>query len=127
MQIHYNTIFFKMLEVDDRPFKEMVYLLALVLIRKRYLKLKDFVSCDGMDYMEVQQKKDTPLLKVEVPLFEEENIAALRNKLSLLLDADHDSTLNINELRERIKATHPIENPCENETPGSNPPQGEDT
>jgi hypothetical protein len=104
-----RELFMSILEVKEKAFKEVAYLLALVLIRKRYLKLKDFISQDGTDYMTVRQKKDLPLIKVEVPLLKEEDIALLRGKLSDLLDADFDNSMEINELRNIIADPEPAE------------------
>lgn len=97
-----RDLFFKMLEVDEKAFKDLTYLVALVLIRKRYLRLKDFITMNGRDYMAVRQKRDAPLLHVEVPLLSAEDIIELRDRLSDLLDADFDSSTEIGELRERI-------------------------
>ena len=95
-------IFFKMLPVEDRVFKEMAYLLALILIRKKVLKLKEFLTRDGVDCMAVRRKTGDPLFYVEVPLLRDEEIALLREKLSDLLDADLDDTVDVQELREKI-------------------------
>jgi hypothetical protein len=97
-----REVFLKMLEVEDRAFKEMSYLIALVLIRKRYLKLKDFVSENGRDFMAVRQRKGEPLIKVDVPLISEEDILRLRDRLSSLLDADLDGDMDVKELEQRI-------------------------
>jgi hypothetical protein len=104
-----RELFLSILEVEEKAFKEVAYLLALVLIRKRYLKLKDFISENGTDYMTVRQKKDLPLIKVEVPLLKEEDIAGLRGKLSDLLDADFDSSMDVKELRGIIADPEPVE------------------
>ncbi len=97
-----REVFFKMREVEERVFKEMAYLLALILIRKRFLKLKDFITRDGVDCMAIRRKTGAPLIYVEVPLLNDEDIDGLREQLSQLLDTDLDGTLDINELRDRI-------------------------
>ena len=109
-----REIFFKMLAVQDQAFKEMAYLLALILIRKRYLKLKEFVTREGVDFMTVRRKAGDPLIFVEVPFLRDEDIAPLRDKLSDLLDADLDDTLDITELRERI-----VGQPAPEQQPGA--------
>lgn len=106
-----REIFLKMLNVDEKLFKEVAYLLALVLIRKRFFKLKDFVSINGVDYMEMRQKKGAPLIRVEVPLLKEDDIAVLRNKLSALLDTDFDESVDVPTLRESL--SKPVEEPEE--------------
>lgn len=112
-----RELFMSILEVKEKAFKEVSYLLALVLIRKRYLKLKDFISEDGTDYMTVRQKKDMPIIKVEVPLLGEEEIAALRGKLSDLLDADFDSSMDVKDLRNIIADPEPQEAQITPQTP----------
>ncbi|MHC4942500.1 MAG: hypothetical protein ACYTG7_05710 [Planctomycetota bacterium] len=108
-----REVFIKMLDVEDNAFKEMSYLIALVLIRKRYLKLKDFVSEGGRDYMAVRQRKGEPLIKVEVPLISEEDILRLRDRLSSLLDADLDAEMDVKDLEERICTSPEPESPPE--------------
>jgi hypothetical protein len=103
-------IFFKMLPVEDRIFKEMAYLLALILIRKKVIKLKEFLTREGVDCMAVRQKTGDPLFYVEVPLLKDEDIVLLRQKLSDLLEADLDDSVDVQELREKI-ASPPAEGP----------------
>ena len=69
---------------------------------KKYLRLKEFITRESVDYMAVQQKKDTPLLYVEVPLLKEEDISVIRDKLSELLESDIDPVLKISELKDPI-------------------------
>jgi len=99
-----RELFERMLEVKEKAFKEMAYLLALVLIRKRYLKLKDFVSRNGQDFMEVRRKKGEPLLHVEVPMITEQDISILRDKLSDLLEADLEGDLDLGTLRDKLNS-----------------------
>jgi hypothetical protein len=75
-----------------------------ILVRKRFLRLKSFVSEEGGDFMLVQQKKDAPVKKMEVPLLAEEDIVTLRDRLSDLLDADLASMLDMDELRDKLAA-----------------------
>jgi len=97
-----RDLFFKMLKVDEKEFKDLTYLIGLILVRKRFLQLKDFICIDGTDFMTVRVKKDDPLLNVEVPLLSEDDITILRARLSDLFDSDLDSSTEIPELRERI-------------------------
>jgi len=95
-----RELFVRMVASEERQFREMAYLLGLVLVRKRLLKLKDFVSREGRDYREVQQKADAPRLLVEVPLLDDAAIAVLRDRLSQLLDADLDNSIDIHDSKQ---------------------------
>ena len=100
-----RALFLKMLTMDELIFKELNYLLALVLIRKKLLRLIDFVTVENKDVMTVQLQKGTPKLHVEVPLLDSEKIDLLRERLSTLLDADLDGEVDVTYLRERVNAS----------------------
>lgn len=112
-----RDLFYKMLKVDEQDFKNLNYLLGLILVRKKYLQLKDFVSIDGVDFMVVRQKKDAPLINVEVPFLKEEDIVQLKGRLAELFDADLDSSMEINEIRDKIVSKDVT--PPEEETPAT--------
>ncbi len=97
-----RELLYKMLDVDEQEIIELAYFIALILIRKRYLRLKDFVTEKGQDFMAVQEKKGTPVIMVKAPLVEDEDIIILRDKLGGFLDADLDSGMEISELRDVI-------------------------
>ena len=99
-----RDLFLKMNESGEEIFQEITYLLGLILIRKRLLILKDFISEEGKDFMTVRRKRGEPLIRVEVPFLNESDIASLRDRLSDLLDADLDGSLDVKELKERVSA-----------------------
>jgi len=102
-----REIFLKMLDAEEEGFKEICYLLSLILVRKRFLLLKDFVSENGKEYVAVRQNKGAPLLKVEIPLISQEQIGRLKDRLADLLDADLDSDTDIMELKKKVCSAEP--------------------
>lgn len=110
-----RELYFKMLTMKEKEIKELAYLIGLILVRKRFLKLKNFVSEEDGDFMLVQQKKDAPVVRMEVPLLAEEDIAVLRDRLSDLLDTDLGSMLDPHELREKFAA--PANGPAQEAAP----------
>ena len=85
-----RELFFRMVSRGSPEFVPMVYLLALVLVRKKYLRLVDFISRDGKDLMRVRRRRGEPSFDVEVPLLDDDGIARLKEKLADLLSADLD-------------------------------------
>lgn len=98
-----RELFFKMVSHGGGAFVSMAYLIGLVLIRKRYLRLVDFVTVDDRDLMRVQRRRGEPTFDVEVPLLDTEMIASLKDKLSNLLKADLADDFDLTRLERDLE------------------------
>ena len=85
-----RDIFLKMLEkVREQPsenYRDLTYLMGLLLLRKRFYKLKAFETQDGRDVLVLAQPKTDVILTLDAPLLSEERVGVLRAKLAQLLD-----------------------------------------
>ena len=77
----------------------MIYLVGLVLVRKKYLRLVDFLTSDGKDFMRVQRRRGEPSFDVEVPLLDADEIARLKDRLSELLRTDLPDEFDLSALK----------------------------
>ena len=83
-----RELFFRMAEHQGEEYRQICYLVALVLIRKRLLKLSEFVTVDGVDYLVVTTRLRKEPLRLEAPELHPAQFAELREKLTQLLDID---------------------------------------
>jgi len=116
-----RELFFKMVSHEGGAFVSMAYLIGLVLIRKRYLRLVDFVTVDEKDLMRVQRRRGEPTFDVEVPLLDAGMIALLKDKLSNLLKADLTDDFDLTRLE------RDFEEPALSEEAGGEPAEEEPT
>lgn len=89
--VDFNTLrelFFKMAEHANDEYRKLCYLLGLLLMRKRALKLEEFTTENGRDYVIVTCKQREQPLKLEAPTLLPHEFAELRDRLKLLLDID---------------------------------------
>ncbi len=98
-----RELFFKMVSHGGGAFVSMAYLIGLVLIRKRYLRLVDFVTVEDRDVMRVQRRRGEPTFDVEVPLLDTEKIASLKEKLSTLLKAELTDDFDLTRLEKDLE------------------------
>lgn len=85
-----RELFFKMVESPNEEHSKVRYLLGLVLIRKRFIKLKEFVTEDGNDYLIVTTKLRTEPMRLEAPELHPSEFGELKERLAWLLDVDFD-------------------------------------
>lgn len=85
-----RELFFKMAESGAEDHRKVCYLLALVLIRKRFVKLREFVTEDGRDYLVVTTKQRPEPLRLEAPELHPNEFGELKHQLTYLLDVDFD-------------------------------------
>ena len=85
-----RDLFFRMVEHHGGEYGKLCYLLGLVLLRKRVVKLEEFISEDGRDYLVVTSKSRPEPLKLEAPELVPSEFDELREKLMALLDVDLD-------------------------------------
>ena len=89
--VDFNTLrelFFRMAERDSAEYRKICYLLGLVLIRKRVIKLKEFTSEGGVDFLVVTAKQREEPIRLEAPELRSEEFEELRDRLRTLLDMD---------------------------------------
>jgi len=86
--IFLQEMFGRMLERDEDVYRRLSYLVGLVLIRKRYLRLKSFSSRDGREVMIVTRGAGQPEQIVPAPFLTAEDMVDTREMLTRLLSAD---------------------------------------
>jgi len=88
-----RDLFFRMVEHHGGEYGKLCYLLGLVLLRKRVVKLEEFVSDDGRDYLVVSSRTRPEPLRLEAPELVPAEFDELREKLMALLDVDLDDDM----------------------------------
>lgn len=83
-----RELFTRMLQRGDEIYRRLSYLVALVLVRKRFLKLHGFEVRDGREVMVVSRGAGQPAFDVPAPFLTAEDMVAVREHLSRLLQAD---------------------------------------
>jgi len=83
-----RELFSRMLQRGDEIYRRLSYLVALVLVRKRYLRLHGFEVRDGREVMVVSRSVGEPSFDVPAPFLSAEDMVAVRDHLSRLLQAD---------------------------------------
>lgn len=101
-----RELFGRMLGRPDELYRRLSYLVALVLIRKRHLRLQGFEVRNGREVMVVTRGPGEPPLDVPAPFLTAEDMVGVRGHLTRLLNADlqdHD----LPELAEVVAAPAP--------------------
>jgi hypothetical protein len=83
-----RELFTRMLQRGDEIYRRLSYLVALVLIRKRWLRLHGFEVRDGREVMVVSRGAGEPGFDVPAPFLSAEDMVAVREHLARLLQAD---------------------------------------
>jgi hypothetical protein len=83
-----RELFTRMLQRGDEIYRRLSYLVALVLIRKRYLRLHGFEVREGREVMVVSRAAGEPGFDVPAPFLSAEDMVAVREHLTRLLQAD---------------------------------------
>lgn len=86
--IFLQEMFGRMLEREEEIYRRLSYLVGLVLIRKRHLRLKTFGSRDGREVMIVTRGAGQPEQIVPAPFLTAEDMVDTREMLTRLLSAD---------------------------------------
>ncbi len=97
-----RELFGRMLLRPDDVYRRLSYLVALVLIRKRFLRLLGFQRRAGREVMVVTRGAGQPSVDVPAPLLTPEDLGLVRDQLAQLLNTD----LADHELPE-LAALHP--------------------
>jgi hypothetical protein len=85
-----RDLFFRMAEQHGDEYRKLCYLLGLVLIRKRFVRLEEFVTEDGRDFLVVSTPHRPEALRLEAPSLMPSEFGELRDKLRALLDIDFE-------------------------------------
>ena len=112
-----RELFTRMLQRGDEIYRRLSYLVALVLVRKRFLKLHGFEVRAGREVMVVSRGAGQPPFDVPAPFLTAEDMLAVREHLSRLLQAD----VAEGDLPELAAAGPAPEGPAES---GLKPPSG---
>jgi hypothetical protein len=88
-----NELFDRMLKRTDELYRRLTYLVALVLIRKRKLRLIGFELRDGREVMVVNRGAGQPTFDVPAPFLTAEEMLPVREHLTRLLAADIEDEL----------------------------------
>ncbi|MEW6742998.1 MAG: hypothetical protein AB1486_09585 [Planctomycetota bacterium] len=85
-----RDIFVRMVSCTGSRHQELAYLMGLLLVRRRYLKIKDFATDAGRDILVLTKPRSQESYRVEAPLLTREELPALRDKLAALVDGEID-------------------------------------
>ncbi|GJM22169.1 MAG: hypothetical protein DHS20C15_20840 [Planctomycetota bacterium] len=83
-----REVFEGLLDRTDALSRRLSYLIGLVLVRKRHLRLKGFERRDGAEIMVVSRGAGEPELIVPAPHLSAEDLLSTRNELMKLMTAD---------------------------------------
>lgn len=83
-----RELFFRMAQIEAVEYRKLAYLMALILVRKRFLVIKEFVTQGGVDYLVITAKDRPDALRIEAPELRGPEIAELTGRLRMLLDMD---------------------------------------
>lgn len=83
-----RELFFRMATIEAAEYRKLAYLMALILVRKRFLVIKEFVTQGGVDFLIITAKDRPDALRIEAPELRGPEIADLTGRLRLLLDMD---------------------------------------
>ena len=83
-----REMFERMLTRDEDVYRRLSYLVGLVLIRKRHLRLRSFEQRDGREVMIVTRGVGQPEIVVPAPHLDAEALVNTRQQLTRLLAAD---------------------------------------
>jgi hypothetical protein len=83
-----REIFTRLLARRDEPYQRLAYLVALVLIRKRHLRLVAFEARGGAEVMLVRRGAGFPTVEVPAPFLGPEDMLEVREQLTRLMAAE---------------------------------------
>lgn len=83
-----SEVFERMRLRAERPYQRLAYLLGLVLVRKRWLKLKGFGLRDGQEVMLVSRGAQEPEFAVPAPHLSADDLLETREQLQRLLSLE---------------------------------------
>lgn len=96
-----RELFFQMIACKSAGLAPLIYLVGLVLVRKRYLRLVGFFSQDGTDLMRVQRRRGDPVFALKMPLLDASDLVRLKDQLSELLSSDLGEEFDLSRLEKK--------------------------
>ncbi len=81
-------VWLKLADAREEKKRDFRYILTLILVRKRILKLGDFERVEGMEYMNVRCPRLDNSYRVAAPDLTDEQIAQLQRELVVILNMD---------------------------------------
>jgi hypothetical protein len=120
-----RELFARMLQRGDEIYRRLSYLVALVLIRKRWLRLHGFEVRAGREVMVVSRGAGEPHFDVPAPFLSAEDMLAVREHLARLLQADVvEGDLPDLQPAELKTSANPAESPAEAQAEAPAEPAG---
>ncbi|MGQ0552141.1 MAG: hypothetical protein ACT4PU_02845 [Planctomycetota bacterium] len=83
-----RELFLRLLGRGDEVYRRLSYLVALVLVRKRFLRLIGFEQRAGREVMVVTRGAGQPPLEVPAPFLDAQQLLEVREHLTRLLNAE---------------------------------------
>ncbi|MHC5209753.1 MAG: hypothetical protein ACYTG2_03445 [Planctomycetota bacterium] len=83
-----REIFSRLLQREQASYQRLAYLVALVLIRKRHLRLVAFEAREGREVMLVRRAAGHPTVEVPAPYLGPEEMVEVRDQLTRLMAAE---------------------------------------
>jgi hypothetical protein len=83
-----REIFGRLVERPEESYRRLSYLVALVLVRKRHLRLLGFEARGGKEVMRVSRGAGEPAVDVPAPYLSADDMVETRDMLTRLLAAD---------------------------------------
>ena len=108
-----REVFEQLARRTEPLYERLAYLVGLVLVRKRLLRLKGFTVVDGREVMRVQRTAADPELIVPAPHLEPEQLVETRERLGRLLNSDLPDDLSPEQLADALAADPPSAEPDE--------------
>ncbi len=90
-----REIFGHLLQRPEEQYQRLSYLIGLVLLRKRLLRLKGFEVRDGAEVMVVTRGVGQPEILVPAPHLDAEQLVETREQLSRLLNSELPDDLDL--------------------------------
>jgi len=78
--------FFRLENAQEEEHRQFFYLLALILMRKKLLKFEDIQREEGRELLCLRLPREDRLFRIQDPKLSEEQINALKERLSEILD-----------------------------------------
>lgn len=99
-----REVFEQLARRTEPLYERLAYLVGLVLVRKRLLRLKGFEVRDGREVMRVQRTAADPEMIVPAPHLEPDQLVETRERLGRLLNSDLPDDLSPEQLADALAA-----------------------
>ncbi len=93
-----REIFMLLVKREEPEYQRLAYLVGLVLLRKRLLRLKRFEALDGHEVMVVTRGAGQPEVVVPAPHLDAEALVETRERLARILQSDLPEDFSVEEI-----------------------------